>query len=182
VIGVGEGANLIAAWANQPGGAVSSEGRTSDLGALVLVSPLADGEGLLLRNVMASLAPRIPVLIMAGERDLKSGDPVRSVRTIVERTRQNRVEFFPSSLHGYKLLRLEPRVIPALTKFLEGTVKLKVTEWEPRYNLTPVPYREIQLVRGTKPAPAAAKAKEAEPPAKAKAKDKDAAPAKKAPE
>src|SRR5436305_1207706 len=48
VVGLGEGANLAAAWAYQPGGAVSNEGRTSDLCALVLISPMADGEGLLL--------------------------------------------------------------------------------------------------------------------------------------
>jgi pimeloyl-ACP methyl ester carboxylesterase len=199
VIGIGEGANLVAAWANMPGGAVSGEGRTSDLGAMVLVSPLTDGEGLLLRQVMSALAPRIPLLLMAGERDANSSDAVRAVRPIVERPagglKLNRVEFFDTSLHGYKLLWLEPKVTSVIPKFFEGTIKLKATApWEPRYNLTPVRYDDIQLVRSAKAkdAPAekekekeknaeAAKEKEknADPgEAKAKEKDKDA-PAKK---
>ena len=96
---------------------------------------------------MASLAPRVPSLIMAGERDAQSAEPVRAVRPIVERARLNRVEFFPTALHGYKLLRLEPRVTPAIARFLDANVKLRGGEWEPRYNLTPVPYGDIKLVR-----------------------------------
>lgn len=178
VIALGEGANLAAAWAHLPGGAVSSEGRTSDLCAMVLISPLADGEGFLLRQVMGSLAPRVPLLLMAGERDAVSANPVRSVRTIVERNRLNRVELFPSSLHGYKLLRLEPKVTSDISKFLEGTVKLKALEWEPRYNLTPVQYGEIQLVRPKAQDPAAKKKEADAEKAKAKEKEKEAEPAK----
>ncbi|MHC5544278.1 hypothetical protein ACYOEI_39120, partial [Singulisphaera rosea] len=107
--------------------------------------------------------------------DAVSANPVRSVRTVVERNRLNRVELFPSSLHGYKLLRLEPKVTSDISKFLEGTVKLKALEWEPRYNMTPVQYGEIQLVRPK--AQDAAKKKAAEP-EKAKAKEKEADPAK----
>jgi len=177
VLALGEGANLAAAWAHSPGGAVSSEGRTSDLGALVLVSPMAEGEGFHLGQLMASLGPRIPLLLLAGERDAASKDQVRTVRPIVERTRLNRVEFFPSALHGYKLLRLEPKVTAVITKFFEGMVKNKAVDWEPRYNLTPVAYGDIQLVRGTKTSNATDKSKDNEK-AKAKAKEKDAAPAK----
>lgn len=184
VVAVGEGANLAAAWANMPGGAVSGEGRTSDLGALVLISPLADGEGLLLRQVVNALAPRVPLTLMVGERDAVSADPVRAVRPLVERPaggmRLNRVELFDSSLHGYKLLWLEPRITSVITKFLEGTIKLKaVAVWEPRYNLTPVQYGDIQLVRGktNPPAAAAAEKKDAAAADAAKAKEKDAAPA-----
>src|SRR5262245_10221809 len=173
VIALGEGANLAAAWANMQGGAVSSEGRTSDLGAMVLVSPLPDGEGLLLRTVMNSLAPRIPLLLMVGERDPISADPVRMVRPVVERPaaglKLNRIEVFDTSLHGYKLLWLEPKVPAAIAKFLEGTIKLKATAvWEPRYNLTPVAYDDIQLVRTPKAQDAAAKEKE-----KAKGKEQE---------
>ena len=186
VLALGEGANLAAAWANSPGGAVSSEGRTSDLGALVLVSPMAEGEGFGLKEMMAALGPRIPLLVLAGERDQVSKDPVRAARAIVERTRLNRVEFFPSSLHGYKLLRLEPKVTSVIAKFFEGMVKNKAVEWEPRYNLTPVAYGDIQLVRTNKTPNAAEKEKDKEKKdagkEKAKEKDrekeKDAAPAK----
>jgi hypothetical protein len=160
VLAVGEGANLAAAWAHQPGGGVSSEGRTSDISAMVLVSPLADGEGILLKDVMLSVGPRIPLLLMVGARDVVSADPVRAVRPLVERVRQNRVEIFDSSLHGYKLLRLEPRAPSVVARFFEGTVKFKNNEWEPRYNLTPVAYGDIELVRGGKlPPPAAGQGK-----------------------
>ena len=69
VVAVGEGANLAAAWAATPGAAVSTEGRNSDLAALVLVSPTAiEGrEGL--ESVLTTLAPRVPLLLMVGERD-----------------------------------------------------------------------------------------------------------------
>ncbi|WP_422928068.1 alpha/beta hydrolase [Singulisphaera sp. PoT] len=173
VLALGEGANLAAAWANSPGGAVSSEGRTSDLGALVLVSPMAEGEGFGLKEMMAALGPRIPLLVLAGERDQVSKDPVRAARAIVERTRLNRVEFFPSSLHGYKLLRLEPKVTSVIAKFFEGMVKNKAVEWEPRYNLTPVAYGDIQLVRTNKTPNAAEKEKEKKDAGKEKAKEKD---------
>ncbi len=159
MLGLGEGANLAAAWANQPGGAVSNEGRTSDLAALVLISPMADGEGLLLRKVVAALAPRFPLLILSGARDQVSADPVRAVRPLVERPqfKLNKVETFDSSLHGYKLLRLEPRVTAVINRFLEGTAKYKAIEWEPRYNLAPIPFDDVALVRN----PKAAKTKDA---------------------
>ncbi|MDR3639553.1 MAG: alpha/beta hydrolase [Isosphaeraceae bacterium] len=183
VIGVGEGANLVAAWAALPGGAVSIEGRVSDLGAVVLISPLADGEGFLLREVASQLAQRFPMLVMAGQRDASSAEPVLAIKPLIERDRKNKVELFPSSLHGYKLLRLEPKATSILARFLEGTVKYKALEWTPRYNLTPVATEDIQVVRNTKTVePAKAKAEEKEAPAnkaKDEAKDQEAAPAKK---
>jgi acetyl esterase/lipase len=182
-VGVGEGANLVAAWAASPGGAVSLEGRVSDLAGIVLVSPLADGEGFLLREVASQLAQRFPTLIMAGERDAVSADPVLAVKPLIERVRQNKVEMFPSSLHGYKLLRLEPKATTVLGRFLDGTVKYKNPEWMPRYNLTPVATEDIQVVRNNKVLePAKAKADEKAAPAdkgKAEPKAKEAAPAKK---
>jgi pimeloyl-ACP methyl ester carboxylesterase len=173
VVGLGEGANLAAAWASQPGGAVSNVNRTSDLCALVLISPMADGEGLLLGNVLASLAPRLPLMVMVGARDPASSDPVRAARPIVERPqyKQNKVEIFDSNLHGYKLLRLEPRVTSIITRFLEGAAKYKPVEWEPRYNLTPVHFEFEAVVRNK--SAEAVKAKEAPAPA-AKEKEKEA--------
>jgi hypothetical protein len=166
VLALGEGANLAAAWANLPGAGVSSEGRTSDISALVMISPMADGSGLTLSQAVFALAPRIPLMLMVGERDAASAEPARAVRHIVERVRQNRVEVFDSSLHGYKLLRLEPRAPAVIARFFEGTIKFKNTEWEPRYNLTPVVLdpNSIQLVRGGKlpTGPAAKKEKEKE--------------------
>ena len=48
VLALGDGANLAAAWAFQPGAAVTTEGRPSDLIALVLVSPKPEGSGYVL--------------------------------------------------------------------------------------------------------------------------------------
>ena len=51
---------------------------------------------------------------------------------------------------SYKLLRLEPKSAADVVKFLEATVRLKAGDWEPRYNLTPVTYSDIQVVRHIK--------------------------------
>lgn len=167
VIALGEGANLAVGWAYQPGAAISTEGRASDLNALVLLSPLPEGSGYVLGHVLASLAPRIPLALFAGEKDNASKDAVESVKALVKRTRLNQVELFPSSLHGYKLMRLEPKVTAAITRFLETTIKLRPAEWEPRYNLIPVTTTDILSVRHTK-----TQEKPAAEPPKAKAKEK----------
>jgi pimeloyl-ACP methyl ester carboxylesterase len=174
VLGVGEGANLVAAWANQPGGAVSNQGRTSDLCALILISPMADGEGLSLgRDALAPLAPRFPLLVLVAARDQASSDPVRAARPLVERAqfKHNKVEIFDSSLHGFKLLRHEPKITSLITQFLEGAAKYKNVDWEPRYNLAPVPFSDVVAVRNANAADA--KAKDAQLPAAAKEKEQE---------
>ena len=168
MIAVGEGANLAVAWAYQPGAAVSTEGRPSDLNALVLISPYPAGFGYVLGHVLPSLTPRIHLALLAGSKDNASKDAVESVRWLVERARLNKLELFPSSLHGYKLMRLEPKVTPAILRFLEPTIKLRPIDWEPRYNLIPVTISEIQTVRHTqtpeKPAAKKGQAKAVEAP------------------
>jgi pimeloyl-ACP methyl ester carboxylesterase len=173
VVAVGEGANLAAAWAATPGAAVSTQGRNSDLAALVLVSPtpIEGREGL--ESVLTTLAPRVPLMLMVGERDTDSNAAVKAVRPFVERTKTNKIETFPSSLHGYKLLRLEPKVSSVLTRFLGSTIKARADEWEPRYNLNPVAYSDIQFERNTTPT------RTMDAPAKDQAKAKDAPPEKK---
>ncbi len=152
VIALGDSANLVGAWAIQPGAAVTTEGRPSDLNALVLVSPMPEGFGYVLGHVVASLAPRVPLLILAGERDNASKDAAQSVRHLVERERLNKVELFPSAFHGYKLLRLEPKVTSTLFHFLETSLKLRPVDWEPQYNLTPVTLADIpQMVLNARP-------------------------------
>ena len=95
VIAVGEGANLAVAWAFQPGAAVSSEGRPSDLNALVLISPHAAGSGYVLAHILPSLAPRVPIAVLAGSKDSTSKDTVEAVRQLLERGRLNKVELSP---------------------------------------------------------------------------------------
>jgi pimeloyl-ACP methyl ester carboxylesterase len=148
VVALGEGANVVAVWASLPGGAVSSQGRTSDLGAIVLVSPMIDAQaqGLRALQPLVALAPRVPLCVLAGERDHASADLVKAARPSIVRVPANKVEMFPSSLHGFKLLRLEPNVAAAISRFLDGTIKAKAEEWEPRYNLEPVSYSDVQIM------------------------------------
>jgi hypothetical protein len=150
VVAIGDGANLATSWAIQPGAAITTEGRPSDLTALVLISPNPEGFGYVLRHGINTLAPRVPLLLIAGERDNPSKDSVQSVRQIVQRARLNKIELFPSALHGYKLLRLEPKVTSALIHFLDTTLKNRAVEWEPQYNLTPITFNDSQLVQNDK--------------------------------
>lgn len=171
VIALGDGANLAASWAFQPGAAITIEGRPSDLSALVLMSPMPEGSGYRLSRIIPSLATRIPLLLMAGERDAASKQAIQDVRPLVERGRLNKIELYPSSLHGYKLLRLEPRVTSALFHFLDTAIKNRAVAWEPEYNLLPVTFSDIQIVRHAKAGIAAKK------PADRKAAGADRAPA-----
>lgn len=147
VVGLGEGANLAAAWAAS-GGGVSSEGRTSDLAALVLVSPMIDAQsqGLPAGTAITQMAARVPMALLYGERDTASAGLVTSVANVVKRVRTNKVEVFPSALHGYKMLRLEPGLPASLIKFLDTTIKAKTDDWEGRYLLTPVSYTDVKQV------------------------------------
>ncbi len=152
VIALGDSSNLVVAWAYQPGAAVTIEGRPSDLSAMVLISPKAEGSGFLLSHVLAAIAPRVPLLLLAGDRDNPSRDAVKSVRQLIERVRLNKVELFPSSpLSGYKLLRLEPKVTSTIFHFLDTALRGRALEWEPRLNLTPVTYSDIQTVTHGRP-------------------------------
>ena len=154
VIALGDGANLTAAWAFQPGAAITTEGRPSDLSALVLISPKPEGSGYVLSHLLASLAPRVPLLLLAGDRDNPSKDALQSVQQVVQRARLNKVELFPSSLHGYKFLRLEPKITPTIFQFLETALKNRPVEWEPQYNLTPITFGDAQIVMNAKPSDA----------------------------
>ena len=105
----------------------------------------------MLGHVVASLAPRVPLLLLAGSRDAPSKDAVQSVQQVVQRARVNKVELFPSSLHGYKFLRLEPKITSAVFQFLDTSLKNRPIEWEPQYNLTPVTFSDPQMVLNTRP-------------------------------
>ncbi len=176
VIALGDGANLAAAWAFHPGAAVTTEGRPSDLSALALISPMPEGSGYVLRHTIASIAPRIPLLLIAGENDNASKDAVQASRPLVERARLNKVELYPSSLHGYKLLWLEPKVTSAIFHFLDTALRGRAVDWEPEYNLLPVTYSDIQTVRHTRPEDAVKKPEKAkEAPVPAAKPDADAA-------
>jgi hypothetical protein len=64
-------------------------------------------------------------------------------------------------------------VTSVISRFLEATSKYKAVEWEPRYNLSPIAFSDVAIVRNAKapdapkgaPAPAPAPAKEKQQPA-----------------
>jgi hypothetical protein len=157
VVALGDGANLAVAWALQPGAAVTIEGRPTNLSGLALVSPNPEGFGHVFRQGMTTLTSQVPLLLVAGDKDNPSKDTLQSVRNVVQGARLNEIELFPCSLHGYKLLRLEPKVTRALILFLEKTLKNRPVEWEPQYNLTPVNFGESQLVQNDRRPEAAPK-------------------------
>jgi len=146
VVALGEGANLAALWAVTPGAATTGEARISDLAALVLVSPVAALGAVRFESTLAPLAPRVPLLLLAGERDAASKEPVKAARALVERQRLSKVTTYPTALHGAKLLRFTPQAPGAIQKFLDATLKPRKDEWEPRYNLTPVAYSDSTVV------------------------------------
>jgi pimeloyl-ACP methyl ester carboxylesterase len=152
LVATGEGANVAASWAAR-GGGVSSEGRTSDLEALVLISPVIDAQlpGLPLKPAISQIASRFKIDLLVGEKDTASAplidDGPASVKTIVKRYRSNKVETFPSALHGHKLLQFEPNLTASISRFLEATSKAKSNEWDGRYLLTPVNYADIRVIK-----------------------------------
>ena len=118
----------------------------------------AASQGLRAASPITTLAARVPIDLLVGERDAPSFELVDAVRPIVKRYRANQVETFPSALHAYQLLRLEPGLVGSVVKFLDGTVKAKVDEWEGRYLLDPVRFSEIKILPNpARPGDAAAK-------------------------
>lgn len=158
LIGLGDGATVAAAWAAAayPIGPIANPGRLSDAGGLVLVSPAAEAGSLKLTPTLTALAPRVPILVIAGDKD---ADVATAAEPVLQRPRMaSKVARFDSRLQGDRLLRFEPKAVEAMTKFLEDPVKFRAnSEWEPRYLLAPVAYSDIQTI-ATKKAEAAKKA------------------------
>jgi predicted esterase len=175
ILGVGDGATLAAAWSAEPlpTGPISSPGRLSDVGALALVSPEPEGLGLRLGATLSALAPRVPILLIAGDKDAETA---KAAKPIIERPRlASKVEVFETRLQADALLRFEPKAIDAIVKFLEDPVKFRTNaEWEPRYLLTPVAFSNVETI-STK-ADAAAKKAADEPAGKDEARKKEARP------
>lgn len=146
VVALGEGANLVAAWAASPGGAVSIEGRTSDLAGLVLVSPRPTLGERPIDPSISALAPRVPMLVQAGSGDAPSAELLDTLRPIVERQRLSRVTLTETRLPATNLLRFAPEATKPMVEFLDSVVKVRADEWEPRYNLNPVLFTNVRIV------------------------------------
>jgi hypothetical protein len=151
VLGLGDGATVSAAWAAAayPNGPIASPGRISDVGALVLVSPAAESGNLKLSAALTTLAPRVPILVVAGDRD---AEVAKSAEPLLQRPRlASKVARFESRLQADRLLRFEPKAVEAITKFLEDPVKFRAnSDWEPRYLLTPVAYSDVENIPSKK--------------------------------
>jgi alpha-beta hydrolase superfamily lysophospholipase len=153
VVALGDAANLVGTWAATPGAAVAIEGRISDIGALALVSPLPEVpevSGFRLKSAVPVLAPRVPLLLEVGEKDEESFGIVKELQAAVERHRLSKVALLDSRLHGTKLLRFVAKSPEPIVRFLEATIKFRTDEWEPRYNLSPITYTNIELVAAKK--------------------------------
>ena len=146
VVALGDASNLAAAWAGSPGGGVSNEGRLSDIGAIVMISPVAEIPGIPLARVLPTIATRFPLLAMAGDRDAASIQTVRDNQRIIERHRLSRAAFYDTTLHSGKMLTFFPKLTTIIERFLDDPVKNRKVEWEPRFLFDPVLYDEIQLV------------------------------------
>ena len=135
VVAIGDGADLVAQWGAFDGGAVANPGRLSDLGALAMISPPAEAWGTRLAPALTALAPRLPMLLIAGDRDTELA---KAAQPVLERHPLSKVAFFETRLQGNRLLGFEPKVVETLTKFLEEPVKFrKNSEWEPRIPAPP---------------------------------------------
>lgn len=146
VVAEGDAGNLAVAWAASPGGAVSSPGRISDLGAIVIISPVADAHGLVLERLLPPITPRLPMLLASGVKDKPSSDTTVTCQPIIERHQRSRTAFFQTTLHGTKLLNFFPKVAKTVESFLDDPVKFRSSTWEPRYLLDPVQYGNITVV------------------------------------
>ncbi len=171
VVALGDGANLAAHWASAPGGAVSIEGRTSDLAAMVLISPRPTLNDRPIEPAVTALAPRLPILLQAGAGDAERSALVDALRPTVERQRLSRVALTETRLPATNLLRFAPEATTPLIEFLDSTVKVRADEWEPRYNLDPVVYTNVRVTNlgaeGEAEAQPAAVPRRPQPPAEA---------------
>jgi hypothetical protein len=102
VIALGDGANLVTAWAFQPGAAVTIEGRPSDLSALAAISPNPEGFGYVLGHVLASVKASVHLVLWRANAITLEG--CRAIGPLTGSGRGNKVELFPLP-PGYKLLR-----------------------------------------------------------------------------
>ena len=132
------------------GGMNSATDRPSDVSAMILISPVESWLNVRTAQTLKNLLPGSPVnvLVIGGSKDKATADTLIALKPIVERleSRLSKVETLETSLHGARLLRFEPGLVPKLNRFLEQTVEFQKTEWEPRYNLTPVAYRLQEAV------------------------------------
>lgn len=157
--------------------------RPSDVSALILISPVDSWNSVKTTTTLKTLLEGSPINVLAigGTNDKASADTLKALKPVVERreSRLSKVELLDTSLHGARFLRFEPGLVQKLNRFLEQTVEYQPTEWEPRYNLTPVAYQLKEAVSKTAAQADARKAAPAEKPAaeKAKAKTEEKPPA-----
>lgn len=165
------------------GGAMdTATSRPSDVTALVLISPVDSWNNVKTAPTLKIVLEGSPVnvLVMGGSTDKATADTLKALKPIVERreSRLSKVETIETSLHGARFLRFEPGLMAKLNRFLEQTVEFQKTEWEPRYNLTPVAYRLEEAVSKSAAQTDARKAATADKPAeKAKSKTDEKPPA-----
>lgn len=135
------------------GGMNSATDRPSDVSAIILISPVESWQSVKTAPTLKSLLDGSPINVLAigGSTDKASADTLKALKPIVERreSRLSKVETMETGLHGARFLRFEPGLVPKINRFLEQTVEYQKTEWEPRYNLTPISYKLLEAVSKT---------------------------------
>lgn len=131
----------------------SATGRPSDISALIMLSPVDHWQNVRTSTVLKAYldGSPVPTLVLGGTNDKDSAETLKLIKPIVERreSRLSKVEELTTSLHGARLLRFEPGLVTKINRFLEQTVEFQKSEWEPRYNLTPVSYKLVEAVSKT---------------------------------
>ncbi|MFM1802787.1 MAG: hypothetical protein RJA81_2139 [Planctomycetota bacterium] len=127
--------------------------RPSDVSALIMISPVESWQSVRTLPLLKTLldGSPVPTLVIGGQNDKESAETLKQIKPVVERrqSRLSKVEELATSLHGARLLRFEPEIVSKINRFLEQTVEFQTTQWEPRYNLTPVTYKLIEAVSKT---------------------------------
>ena len=146
VVALGESANLATSWAATPGGATAMQGNLCDLSAMALISPDPGTEERPASRMLGAVAAKLPTLLMAGQGDPEMAALMDELQPAVEGRRLGRIAPIDTRVEGINLLRFAPEATRPLLSFLDDAVRIRTDEWEPRYNLAPVAYTDVQLI------------------------------------
>jgi pimeloyl-ACP methyl ester carboxylesterase len=122
-----DGTNLVLIGSSIGANAAAIAGNSSNVKALVLLSPGNDYHGL--RPESALRALRKPVLILAANGDSQSADGVKSWKNLGSNVK---VEIVDGSAHGNNLLDEKPQLLNDIMNFIDKSVNISQKEPTPQ--------------------------------------------------